>query len=281
MFKTFLVYCQLARLDKPIGALLLLWPTLWALWLAGYPTLYFITIFVLGVFIMRAAGCIINDFADRKFDQHVERTKNRPLANGKLNEKNALCAFVFLIFMAFLLLLALPPLTWFFACFALLTTILYPFMKRFTYFPQIVLGIAFSWSIPMAYAATLGSLPYTCWLLFMANICWIIAYDTEYAMVDRNDDLKIGIKSTAIFFGQYDKLAIGILQLTMIVILMTIGILHHFSLIYYIGLLVATCLFIYQQILIIDRDRKNCFKAFQNNNYVGLIIFVGILLDCI
>lgn len=276
-----LAYCQLTRLDKPIGSMLLLWPTLWALWLTGHPTFHLFIVFVSGVFTMRSAGCVINDFADRKFDGHVERTQNRPLASGQLTSKNALMTFIILIVLSLGLLLSLPPLTWLIAVLAFATTLIYPFMKRFTHLPQLVLGIAFSWSIPMVYAATIGKFPLTCWLLFIANICWIIAYDTEYAMVDRDDDLKIGIKSTAILFGQYDRLMIGILQAITVMILAVIGILNYLSYYFYISLVLVIGLFIYQQIMIITRNKECCFKAFLNNQYVGLVIFGGILLHFI
>lgn len=278
MNSTMLAYYRLMRLDKPIGTLLLLWPTFWALWLTSSPTIYLVIVFALGVFSMRAAGCVINDFADRRFDGHVERTKNRPLVSGLISAKNALITFSLLILISILLLLSLPPLTWLIACFALLTTLIYPFMKRFTHLPQLVLGIAFSWGIPMAYAATIGQFPLTCWLLCIANICWTIAYDTEYAMVDRQDDLKIGVKSTAILFGQYDKLIIALLQISAVIILLIVGIINRLSIVFFGSLLIACGLFIYQQLLIKDRNRACCFKAFLNNNYVGLSIFIGIVL---
>ncbi|WP_392552254.1 4-hydroxybenzoate octaprenyltransferase [Orbus wheelerorum] len=279
MNSTVPAYFQLMRLDKPIGTLLLLWPTLWGLLLTGAPTFLLFIKFTFGVFFMRAAGCVINDFADRKLDCHVERTKTRPLASGKVNAKQALVLFLFLIFLSIILLLTLPPLTWLFACFAFLTTLIYPFMKRFTHLPQVILGIAFSWGIPMAYAAAIGSLPLTCWLLCIANICWTIGYDTQYAMVDRNDDLKIGIKSTAILFAQYDKLVIGILQCFTLFLLVFIAIYNHLPLLFYIGLVFVAALFTYQQILIANRQRERCFKAFRNNNYVGLTLFIGLLFS--
>ncbi|OCG21503.1 MULTISPECIES: 4-hydroxybenzoate octaprenyltransferase [unclassified Gilliamella] len=271
-----LAYLQLMRLDKPIGTLLLLWPTLWAIWLASDPSLYITVIFVLGVFVMRSAGCVVNDYADRHFDGHVERTKNRPLARGALTEKNALWTLFVLLLIALCLLLNLNKLSWFIACVALLTVLIYPFMKRYTHLPQVTLGIAFSWSIPMVYAATTEQFPLTCWLLFLTNMCWTIAYDTQYAMVDRNDDVKIGIKSTAILFGRHDKLIIGLLQLVSVIGLLFIGLINQLSLIFYIALLMGTVLFIYQQMLIKKRDRNKCFRAFMNNNYVGLIVFLGL-----
>lgn len=279
MNNTLFSYCKLMRLDKPIGILLLLWPTLWALLLSGCTSISLFSVFILGVIFMRSAGCVINDFADRKLDKYVERTKNRPLTNGSISARNALVVFGILILLSFLLLLTLPPFTWLIAFFALLTTIIYPFMKRFTHLPQVVLGIAFSWSIPMVYAATIDSLPFTCWLLFIANISWTIAYDTEYAMVDRNDDLMIGIKSTAILFGQYDKLIISFLQILMLFLLLIIGVINQLSLYFYISLLIVVGLFIYQHRLITKRVRERCFAAFLNNNYVGLVILVGIMLS--
>ncbi|WP_345491252.1 4-hydroxybenzoate octaprenyltransferase [Orbus sasakiae] len=279
MNKTVLAYCQLMRLDKPIGTLLLLWPTFWALWLTGSPSWHHFIVFTFGVISMRAAGCVINDFADREFDGHVERTKHRPLASGRLKAKNALMTFAVLIVISVLLLLTLPPLSWLIACFALLTTLIYPFMKRYTNLPQVVLGVAFSWGIPMVYAASIGSFPISCWLLFIANICWTIAYDTQYAMVDRNDDLKIGIKSTAILFGQHDKFIIGLLQFTTLILFAVLAVTSQLSIMFYIALSVVAGLFIYQQRLIKERERERCFKAFLNNNYVGLTIFVGILLN--
>jgi 4-hydroxybenzoate polyprenyltransferase len=272
-----LAYLQLMRLDKPIGSLLLLWPTLWAIWLTGHPFTYITIIFVLGVFVMRSAGCVVNDYADRHFDAHVERTKNRPLARGTLTEKNALWTLLVLLLIALCLLLNLNKLSWLIACFALLTALIYPFMKRYTHLPQVTLGIAFSWSIPMVYAATIEQFPLTCWILFLTNICWTIAYDTQYAMVDRNDDIKIGIKSTAILFGNYDKLIIGLLQIISVIGLLFIGLINQLSLMFYMALLLVIGLFIYQQWLIKNRDRNKCFSAFMNNNYVGFIIFLGLL----
>ena len=274
-----LAYIKLMRLDKPIGILLLLWPTLSAIWLADpYPTEKLVLIFTLGVIVMRSAGCVVNDYADRHFDAHVERTQSRPLVQGELTANNAKWTLLILLLMAACLLLFLNALSWLIAGFALLTAMIYPFMKRYTYFPQIVLGIAFSWSIPMVYAATIEQFPLTCWLLCLANICWTVAYDTEYAMVDRNDDIKIGIKSTAVLFGYYDKLWIGILQIITLICLIIIGLNNHLSFIYYCGLLVVSLLFIYQQWLINDRDRTRCFKAFQNNNYVGFMMFLSIFI---
>ena len=275
-----LAYCRLMRLDKPIGSLLLLWPTLAALWLAsdGIPDLYTLFVFVAGVFFMRSAGCVINDYADRHFDGYVDRTTQRPLPNGDVTVKEAKWLFVGLVALSFLLVLTLNSLTIKLSVIALALAWVYPFMKRVTHLPQLILGLAFGWSIPMGYAAVTDSLPLSCWLLLLMNILWTIAYDTQYAMVDRNDDLKLGLKSTAILFGQRDKLIIGLLQFGVLILLMIIGVLNSLSGIYYWSLLFCAVLFIYQQKLIVNRDRALCFKAFLNNNYVGLFYFLGIAL---
>ncbi|WP_407656492.1 4-hydroxybenzoate octaprenyltransferase [Limnobaculum zhutongyuii] len=276
-----LAYCRLMRINKPIGALLLLWPTLWALWLAGKetPNVYILLIFIIGVFLMRAAGCVINDFADRHFDGHVERTRNRPLPSGAVTEKESKVLFLSLVTISFLLVLTLNRLTILLSVAAVILAWIYPFMKRFTHLPQVILGMAFGWSIPMAYAAVSDALPLSCWLLLLANIFWTVAYDTQYAMVDRNDDLKIGIKSTAILFGHYDKLIIGLLQLGTVLILCLIGYLNNLSSLFYWSLLLASALFIYQQNLIYQRERDKCFRAFMNNNCVGFVIFLGFLMS--
>ncbi|MGL5762845.1 MAG: 4-hydroxybenzoate octaprenyltransferase, partial [Plesiomonas shigelloides] len=214
-------YWRLMRMDRPIGTLLLLWPTLWALWLAaqGQPNWPVLLVFVLGVVVMRAAGCVINDYADRHFDGHVKRTANRPLPSGDVRPSEARWLFVALVALAFVLVLTLNSLTIVLSLVALALAAVYPFMKRFTHLPQLVLGVAFGWSIPMAFAAQMNLLPLSCWLLLLANICWTVAYDTQYAMVDRDDDLRIGIKSTAILFGRFDKLIIGLLQLATLLLL--------------------------------------------------------------
>ncbi|MBK5145111.1 4-hydroxybenzoate octaprenyltransferase [Budviciaceae bacterium BWR-B9] len=276
-----LAYCRLMRINKPIGALLLLWPTLWALWLAGKetPNVYILLIFIIGVFLMRAAGCVINDFADRHFDGHVERTRHRPLPSGAVTEKESKVLFLSLVTISFLLVLTLNRLTILLSVAAVILAWVYPFMKRFTHLPQVILGMAFGWSIPMAYAAVSDTLPLSCWLLLLANIFWTVAYDTQYAMVDRNDDLKIGIKSTAILFGRYDKLIIGLLQLGTVLILCLIGYLNNLSSLFYWSLLLASALFLYQQNLIYHREREKCFRAFMNNNYVGFVIFLGLLVS--
>ncbi|WP_407657522.1 4-hydroxybenzoate octaprenyltransferase [Limnobaculum xujianqingii] len=276
-----LAYCRLMRINKPIGALLLLWPTLWALWLAGKetPNVYILLIFIIGVFLMRAAGCVINDFADRHFDGHVERTRNRPLPSGAVTEKESKVLFLSLVTISFLLVLTLNRLTILLSVAAVILAWIYPFMKRFTHLPQVILGMAFGWSIPMAYAAVSDALPLSCWLLLLANIFWTVAYDTQYAMVDRNDDLKIGIKSTAILFGRHDKLIIGLLQLGTVLILCLIGYLNNLSSLFYWSLLLASALFVYQQNLIYQRERDKCFRAFMNNNCVGFVIFLGFLMS--
>lgn len=274
-------YFRLMRIDKPIGILLLLWPTYWALWLAsrGLPDLFILLVFTAGVFLMRAAGCVINDFADRKFDGYVARTKERPLPNGDVTEKEAKTLFFSLIVIAFILVLTLNKMAIWLSVIGLLLAWIYPFIKRFSHFPQIVLGAAFGWSIPMAYAEVSESLPLEGWLLFLVNIIWSIVYDTQYAMVDRNDDIKIGVKSTAIIFAGFDKLIIGILQLAMVLVLFYIGQLLDLGGFYFVSLILVLGLFTYQQKLIANRQPILCFKAFMNNNYVGLVLFIGILLN--
>jgi 4-hydroxybenzoate polyprenyltransferase len=273
-----LAFLQLMRADKPIGTLLLLWPTLWALWIAakGLPTLSILVVFCLGVFLMRSAGCVINDFADRKVDGFVARTKNRPLPSGRATAKEAVILFLILAIIAFLLVLTQNKLTIQLSFIGLLLAFMYPFMKRFTHLPQFVLGLAFSWSIPMAYAAQTNTLSTSIWILFVANVTWTIAYDTLYGMVDKEDDLKIGIKSTAILFGQYDKLIIGLLQLTTLMLLFSVGRIETLGWLYNLSLIIAAILFIQQQRRIKQRNTTACFKAFQNNNYVGFTIFMGL-----
>ncbi|EMD1719336.1 4-hydroxybenzoate octaprenyltransferase [Providencia stuartii] len=274
-------YSRLMRIDRPIGSLLLLWPTYWALWIAAQsiPSLHILIVFTAGVFLMRAAGCVINDFADRHFDGHVERTKHRPLPSGDVTEKEAKILFASLVGLSFLLVLTLNSMTIWLSVAGLALAWIYPFVKRVSHLPQVVLGAAFGWSIPMGFSAVSESLPLVCWVLFLVNILWSVIYDTQYAMVDRNDDLKIGVKSTAILFGQYDKLIIGILQIVMIVLLVLVGSLANLGAVYYIALSLSALLFIYQQKLMVDRERAPCFKAFLNNNYVGLILFIGIFLS--
>ncbi|AYA42208.1 p-hydroxybenzoate octaprenyltransferase [Xenorhabdus nematophila ATCC 19061] len=271
-------YCRLMRVNKPIGALLLLWPTYWALWIAakGMPDLHVLLVFTIGVFSMRAAGCCINDFADRKFDGYVERTKSRPLPSGDITEKESKILFATLVFISFALVLTLNKMTMALSIVGLALAWIYPFVKRVSHLPQVVLGAAYGWSIPMAFAAVSESLPLECWLLFLANVIWSVIYDTQYAMVDRDDDLKIGVKSTAVLFGRFDKLIIGILQFIMLVILVSVGNMINLGGIYYWTILLAAALFIYQQKLIAGRERALCFQAFMNNNYVGIILFLGI-----
>ncbi len=274
-------WSRLMRIDKPIGSLLLLWPTLWALWLAGeaVPPLQVLLVFVLGVFFMRAAGCVVNDFADRKIDGHVKRTQMRPLASGAVSEKEAKVLFVVLALVSFGLVLTMNALTIWLSFAGLALAWVYPFMKRYTHLPQVVLGAAFGWAIPMGWAAVSDSVPLNAWLLFFANICWTVAYDTQYAMVDRDDDLKIGVKSTAILFGRFDKLIIGLLQLSTLLLLSLVGLRMGLDGAFYWSLLIAGALFVHQQKLIAERQRERCFQAFLNNNYVGLVIFIGIALN--
>ncbi|KGQ37525.1 4-hydroxybenzoate octaprenyltransferase [Gallibacterium genomosp. 1] len=272
-------YIQLMRLDKPIGSFLLLWPTLWALFLAskGMPDLKILIIFILGVVFMRSAGCVINDYADRHIDGKVKRTSQRPLAIGAISEKEAKILFVLLILLSFFLVLQLNLYAIVLSVVAAVLAFIYPFMKRYTHLPQLFLGTAFGWSIPMAYGATAASLPLSCWLLFLANLAWTIAYDTQYAMVDRDDDLRIGVKSTAILFAEYDNKIIALLQIATLAILVYLGVEQQLSKGYFIGLLPALGCFIYQCRLTKRRTREECFKAFLNNNYVGMWIFIAIL----
>lgn len=274
-------WCRLMRIDKPIGSLLLLWPTLWALWLAGMavPALGTLTVFILGVLFMRAAGCVINDYADRKIDGHVKRTRARPLPSGAIGEKEAKLLFCALVGISFALVLTLNSMTIALSTVALALAWVYPFMKRYTHLPQLVLGAAFGWSIPMAFTEVSKSLHSSCWLLFLANITWTVAYDTQYSMVDRDDDLRIGVKSTAILFGRLDKLIIGLLQLATLLLLGVIGWQVGLWGIYYLALAGAALLFLWQQKLIAGRERQACFRAFLNNNLVGMLIFIGILLS--
>lgn len=272
-------YIQLMRLDKPIGILLLLWPTLSALWIAaeGVPDLLVLTVFTLGVIVMRSAGCVINDYADKDIDSRVRRTMGRPLATGALKGKDALWLFAALSTIALFLVLLLNMLTILMSIIGLFLAATYPFMKRYTHFPQVYLGMAFGWAIPMAFAAQTGSVPVIAWLLFLANIIWSIIYDTFYAMVDRDDDLLAGVKSTAVLFGNNDRVIIAILQLTFIVMMATIGRQLEMSFVYYLGLLVSAGLFVYQQRLAWASGIENYSKAFLNNNWVGASFFVTIV----
>jgi 4-hydroxybenzoate polyprenyltransferase len=274
-------YEKLMRLDKPIGILLLLWPTLWGLWLAaeGAPNLHILVIFVLGTVLMRSAGCVVNDYADRNFDPHVERTKNRPLAVRAVSTKEALLLAAGLSLCAFLLILPLNRLVIELSVPALFLATSYPFTKRFFAMPQAYLGIAFSFGIPMAFAAETGEVPSLAWLLMAANLLWVIAYDTEYAMVDKVDDLKIGIKTSAITFGRFDVAGVMLCHAGFLGIMAVIGLIQNLGLIYYAGLAAALALILYQYSLIRDRDRARCFKAFLHNNWVGATVFAGIALD--
>ena len=272
---------QLIRFDKPIGTLLLLWPTLIALWVAagGVPEPRLLIIFCLGTFLMRSAGCVVNDFADRAVDGAVERTRGRPLVNGVISPQEALAFAGLLSLLAFVLVLFTNPLTIALSFAALGVAFLYPFMKRFTHMPQGVLGIAFSFGIPMAFSATQNSLPPGLWLWFAGNLLWTVAYDTQYAMVDREDDLRIGIKSSAILFGQHDRLIIGLLQLACLLIWAWAGQVFGLGLPYWLSLLGVAGLFAYHQHLIRERDRDACFQAFLHNNRVGLLLFLGVALS--
>ncbi|AXQ14527.1 MULTISPECIES: 4-hydroxybenzoate octaprenyltransferase [Shewanella] len=275
------VYARLSRLDRPIGTFLLLWPCLMALWLAagGLPDLKVLIIFIVGVFVMRACGCIINDYADRELDTYVERTRSRPLASGEVTVKEALGLFVVMGLFAFGLVLLLNPLVVKLSLVGMLLTIIYPFTKRYTNMPQMFLGIVWSWSIPMAYAAQTGEVPVEAWWLFAANWFWTVAYDTMYAMVDRDDDLKVGIKSTAILFGRYDRQIIGLFQLAALACFMTAGYVAERGALYLVGLLAFIGFGLYQQRLIYDRQRAPCFKAFLNNNWAGMALFVALGMD--
>lgn len=273
-------YVTLMRLDRPIGILLLLWPTLGALWIAaeGFPDLTVLLVFILGVIIMRSAGCAINDFADRDIDGKVWRTESRPLATGQLQAKHAVILFVVLAIIAFCLVSLLNTMTIWLSLVAVLLAASYPFMKRFTHLPQLYLGIAFGWAIPMAFAAQTETIPTIAWLLFLANIIWTTVYDTFYAMADRDDDLLTGIKSTAVLFGDDDLKIQGVLQASYILVMVLIGKQLEMSWVYYLAVVVAAGFFVYQQYLSRHRDAKACLSAFLNNNWLGGCLFAGIVL---
>lgn len=275
------VYEKLMRLDRPIGILLLLWPTLWGLWLAagGIPHWLVLSIFVAGTVLMRSAGCVINDYADRDFDPHVERTKNRPLAKRSIGTKEALLLAGSLALTAFILILPLNRLVLWLSVPALLVAASYPYTKRFFAVPQAYLGIAFGFGIPMAFAAVQGTVPAIAWELLMANLFWTVAYDTEYAMVDREDDLKIGIKTAAITFGRFDIIAVMFCYGAFLSILTAVGLQQKMGMAYYAGLACAALLTAYHFTLIRERQREKCFKAFLHNNWVGAVVFAGIALD--
>ena len=274
-------YARLTRLHRPIGILLLLWPMLWALWIAstGFPPTKILFIFLAGTVVMRSAGCVINDYADRNFDGHVERTRDRPLATGAVSVTEALVLFVVLIFIAGLLVLQTNRLTLILAGGGVVLAATYPFAKRYTYLPQLHLGAAFGWAVPMAFAAATGALPPMAWLIFCAAVIWAVIYDTEYTMVDRDDDIKLGIKSTAILFDDADRLIIGMLQAIMIINLALIGHQAELSWPFYLAVAVAAGFFARQQYLLYDRSRHGSFAAFMNNNWVGGIIFAGVLIN--
>ncbi|NOR19087.1 MAG: 4-hydroxybenzoate octaprenyltransferase [Xanthomonadales bacterium] len=272
---------RLMRFDRPIGILLLLWPTLWALWIAGQgsPSFKNVLIFCTGVVLMRAAGCIMNDIADRDFDPHVDRTRCRPLAAGELTVRQAMVTFVVVMLLAFSLVLMTNALTIKLAFAGALLASTYPFFKRWTHFPQVVLGLAFGWGIPMAFAAETGHVPAIAWMILLINVIWSVIYDTLYAMVDRDDDISIGLKSTAILFGRHDLLILRLLKVWMIILLLLLGWIMGLSWPWFTGVALAALLFAIQQYEVRDRSREACFKAFLNNNWVGLAIWVGLLVD--
>lgn len=274
-------YALLTRVDRPIGTYLLLWPTLWALWLAagGLPDLHVLGVFVLGTFCMRAAGCAINDFADRSIDSHVQRTAGRPLATGSIRPVEAVAVAAVLALAAFALVLTLNRLTIYLAFVGVVLAAIYPFSKRYTHLPQVFLGAAFSWAVPMAFAAQTGTVPALAWLVFTVNLIWTVAYDTIYAMADKPDDLQIGVKSTAILFGEHDRHMVAVLQVMTLLGLILIGSRFELGWIYYVGVGVGALLFGYQQFLINDRAPAHCFRAFLNNAWVGLAVFVALALD--
>ena len=273
------VYFRLMRLDKPIGIYLLLWPALWALFLAadGWPRLDLIIIFVLGVTIMRSAGCVINDYADREIDKLIERTQHRPITSGEITAKSALILFFILMLIAFGLVLMTNSLTIQLAFIAAGLAILYPFTKRWTHLPQFILGLAFAMSVPMAFAATNGSVPDSAWWIFSATVIWTVIYDTMYAMADREEDIKIGVKSTAVLFAKYDKLIIGILQICLLFVFFKISEIFKLNVFYDISVILSAFLMIYHQNMIKNREKTACFQAFLHNNFIGMIIFIGIV----
>lgn len=274
-------YWRLTRLDRPIGIFLLLWPTVWALWIAGAgrPDPLVFTVFVAGVVLMRSAGCAVNDFADRHIDGHVTRTRGRPLATGEIRPWEAVMVFSVLSLVAFGLVLLMNRLTILLSIPAVLLAASYPFTKRYTYLPQAYLGAAFGWAIPMAFAAQTGAVPQTAWLLFIANIFWALAYDTMYAIADRPDDLRIGVKSAAILFGRLDRLVIAAFQIAVLGLLVLVGLHVGLGLPYYLGLTVAAGFGVFQQYLIRDRDPQRSFQAFLNNRHAGAAVFAGLLVD--
>lgn len=281
LFNRIQQYWLLARFDKPIGILILLWPALWALWIAseGQPDLLVLTVICTGVVLTRAAGCVINDYADRDFDLHVARTQQRPIATGKVKPTEALSLFVVLISLAFALVLLLNLMTILLSLIGAFLIASYPFMKRYTHLPQAYLGIAFGWAIPMSFAAQINSIPVVAWLMFLAVALWAIVYDTIYAMVDKEDDLKIGVKSTAILFADKVREIIAVLQIMILALLITIGQIQNLSFAYYMGLLIAAGLSLYQQKLIFHFEKELCFKAFLNSHYFGMAVFMGLVIN--
>jgi 4-hydroxybenzoate polyprenyltransferase len=274
-------YLELMRLDRPVGTLLLLWPTLAGLWLAadGMPPWHLVIVFAVGTFVMRSAGCVVNDFADRGWDRFVKRTEHRPLTSGRVSEFEALALFAVLSLVAALLLVFLNPLTRLLALAGFGLAVLYPFMKRWTYLPQVALGAAFSWAMVMAYASVLGRVPAEAWLLFVGSLLWIVAYDTQYAMVDRDDDIQVGIKSTAILFGAADRFMVGLLQASALLTLLLLGSQLSLGAFYHVGLSAAAGLFVFQHVLMRDRSRDGCFRAFRNNTWVGFAFFAGVVME--
>ena len=274
-------YALLARMHQPIGSLLLLWPTLWALWIAGAgePDPAVVLVFVAGVFVMRSAGCVMNDFADRKIDPHVQRTRNRPIASGRVTPREALGVFAVLCLVAFALVLTLNRLALLYSFAAVALAASYPFMKRWTYLPQVYLGVAFGWGIPMAFAALAGEVPPLAWLLLAGVVAWAVAYDTMYAMVDREDDLRVGVKSSAILFGDADRFFVGASQVAVLAVLVLAGRQAGLGVFHTIATVAAALLFLYQQHLIREREPAACFRAFLNNNWVGAVVFAGIVAD--
>ena len=273
-------YAALARLERPIGALLLLWPTLWGLWIAGagQPSARLVVIFVAGTFLMRSAGCAINDYADRDFDRHVKRTGDRPLTSGRISSTEAIGVFAVFALAAFALVLMTNRLTVLLSLAGLVIAMIYPFLKRFTHLPQLWLGVAFSWGIPMAFAAETGAVPALAWLLLAANLFWVLAYDTIYAMVDRDDDIAVGIRSTAILFGKFDWIVVFASQMIALVLLCFVWAKLGLSLWFFVGWACALAFALYELALYIGRQRERCFQAFVNNNWFGVSIFCGIVL---
>jgi 4-hydroxybenzoate polyprenyltransferase len=275
------LYIQLTRLHRPIGILLLLWPTLWGVWIAGagQPAWYIVAIFALGTVLTRSAGCAINDYADRHIDRHVQRTKDRPLTSGQVSERETVWLAVVLALLAFALILPLNPLTWLLAFPAAFLAASYPFTKRFFAIPQAYLGIAFGFGIPMAFAAQIGHVPPVAWVLLIANVFWAIAYDTEYAMVDRDDDIHLGIHSSALFFGKFDVAAVMTCYAITLGLLALAGVMAGLGWLYFTGLLVAASIAVHHYTLIKDRQREQCFAAFLHNNWFGAAVFAGVVAD--